>query len=109
MHPPTAPHTRIIEKAGCEALFVGAGGVVGAYTGLSDGGTATMTECVTIGWIADSVSIPVIMDGDTGHAGIMAVRRIGGRAGQSYRRNLGSGFDYVRTPRLAIALTLRAI
>jgi 2-methylisocitrate lyase-like PEP mutase family enzyme len=51
--------------------------VVGAYTGLSDVGTATMTECVTIaGWIADSVSIPVIMDGDTGHGGIMAVRRM---------------------------------
>jgi len=36
-----------------------------------------MTECVTIaGWIAESVSIPVIMDGDTGHGGIMAVRRM---------------------------------
>ena len=46
-------------KAGCEALFVGTGGVVGAYTGLADVGTATMSECVTIaGWIADSVSIP---------------------------------------------------
>jgi 2-methylisocitrate lyase-like PEP mutase family enzyme len=66
-----------MEKAGCEALFVGTGGVVGAYTGLSDVGTATMTECVTIAdWIADSVSIPVIMDGDTGHGGIMAVRRM---------------------------------
>ena len=77
LHPPTAAHARIIEKAGCEALFVGTGGVVGAYTGLADVGTATMTECVTIaGWIADSVSIPVIMDGDTGHGGIMAVRRM---------------------------------
>ena len=76
LHPPTAAHARIMEKAGCEALFVGTGGVVGAYTGLADVGTATMTECVTIaGWIADSVSIPVIMDGDTGHGGIMAVRR----------------------------------
>jgi 2-methylisocitrate lyase-like PEP mutase family enzyme len=66
-----------MEKAGCEALFVGTGGVVGAYTGLADVGTATMTECVTIaGWIADSVSIPVIIDGDTGHGGIMAVRRM---------------------------------
>ena len=66
-----------MQKGGCEALFVGTGGVVGAYTGLSDVGTATMTECVTIaGWIADSVSIPVIMDGDTGHGGIMAVRRM---------------------------------
>src|SRR5437868_13593632 len=77
LYPPTAAHARIMEKAGCEALFVGTGGVVGAYTGLADVGTATMTECVTIaGWIADSVSIPVIMDGDTGHGGIMAVRRM---------------------------------
>src|SRR6202047_2150354 len=77
LHPPTAAHARIMEKAGCEALFVGTGGVVGAYTGLADVGTATMTECVMIaGWIADSVSIPVIMDGDTGHGGIMAVRRM---------------------------------
>jgi 2-methylisocitrate lyase-like PEP mutase family enzyme len=77
LHPPTAAHARIMEKAGCEALFVGTGGVVGAYTGLADVGTATMTECVMIGgWIADSVSIPVIIDGDTGHGGIMAVRRL---------------------------------
>src|SRR5580704_15249955 len=66
LHPPTASHARIMERAGCEALFVGTGGVVGAYTGLADVGTATLSECVTIaGWIADSVSIPVIMDGDT--------------------------------------------
>src|SRR5262250_2950255 len=77
LHPPSAAHARIMEEAGCEALFVGTGGVVGAYTGLADVGTATMTECVTIaGWIADSVSIPVILDGDTGHGGIMAVRRL---------------------------------
>jgi 2,3-dimethylmalate lyase len=77
LHPPSAAHARIMERAGCEALFVGTGGVVGAYTGLADVGTATMTECVTIaGWIADSVSIPVIIDGDTGHGGIMAVRRM---------------------------------
>ena len=77
LHPPTAAHARIMDRAGCEALFVGTGGVVGAYTGLADVGTATMSECVEIaGWIADSVSIPVIMDGDTGHGGIMAVRRM---------------------------------
>jgi 2-methylisocitrate lyase-like PEP mutase family enzyme len=36
-----------------------------------------MTECVTIaGWIARSVAIPVMLDGDTGHGGIMAVRRL---------------------------------
>src|SRR3954452_3866414 len=77
LHPPSTAHARIMEKAGCEALFVGTGGVVGAYTGLADVGTATMSECVTIaGWIADSVSIPVMIDGDTGHGGVMAVRRL---------------------------------
>src|SRR5580698_9277866 len=77
LHPPSATMARIMEKSGCEALFVGTGGVVGAYTGLADVGTATMTECVQIaGWIANSVSTPVIMDGDTGHGGIMAVRRM---------------------------------
>src|SRR6266699_5205667 len=77
LHPPTAAHARIMERAGCEALFVGTGGVVGAYTGLADVGTATLSECVEIaGWIADSVRIPVMMDGDTGHGGIMAVRRM---------------------------------
>jgi 2-methylisocitrate lyase-like PEP mutase family enzyme len=77
MHPPSATLARIMEKSGCEALFVGTGGVVGAYTGMSDVGTATMTECVQIaGWIASAVSTPVIMDGDTGHGGVMAVRRM---------------------------------
>ena len=77
LHPPTAAHARIMERAGSEALFVGTGGVVGAYTGMADVGTATLSECVEIaGWISDSVRIPVIMDGDTGHGGIMAVRRM---------------------------------
>ncbi|MBY0267074.1 MAG: isocitrate lyase/PEP mutase family protein [Burkholderiales bacterium] len=77
LHPPSATHARIMEQAGCECGFVGTSGVVGSYTGLSDVGTATMTECVQIaGWIADSVDFPIIMDGDTGHGGIMAVRRM---------------------------------
>jgi 2-methylisocitrate lyase-like PEP mutase family enzyme len=77
LHPPTATHARIMEQAGCETGFVGTGGVVGSYTGLADVGTATMMECVQIaGWIAQSVNFPVIMDGDTGHGGIMAVRRM---------------------------------
>jgi 2-methylisocitrate lyase-like PEP mutase family enzyme len=77
LHPPSATHARIMELAGCEVGFVGTSGVVGSYTGLADVGTATMTECVQVaGWIADSVSFPVIMDGDTGHGGIMAVRRM---------------------------------
>ena len=77
LHPPTAAHGRIMQRAGCEAGFVGTGGVVGAYTGLADVGTLTMTECVQIaGWIAQAVDFPIIIDGDTGHGGVMAVRRL---------------------------------
>jgi 2-methylisocitrate lyase-like PEP mutase family enzyme len=77
MHPPTAALARIMEHSGCETLFVGTSAVVGGYTGMADVGTATMTECVQIaGWIAGSVATPVIIDGDTGHGGIMAVRRL---------------------------------
>jgi len=77
LHPPTATHARIMEKAGCEAGFVGTSGVVGSYTGLADVGTASMTECLQVGgWIAESVNFPVMLDGDTGHGGIMAVRRL---------------------------------
>ena len=51
--------------------------MVGTYTGLADVGVVTMTECLTIaGWIAQSVRFPVMVDGDTGHGGIMAVRRL---------------------------------
>ena len=77
LHTPTAQTARIMQEAGCEAAFVGTSGVVGNYTGMSDVGTATMTECVQIaGWIASSVDFPIIIDGDTGHGGIMAVRRL---------------------------------
>src|SRR3954469_25581259 len=77
LHPPTAALARIMEQAGCEAGFVGTSAVVGGITGLADVGTASMTECVQIGkWIAGAVNFPVILDGDTGHGGIMAVRRV---------------------------------
>ena len=77
LHPPTAALARVMEHAGCEAGFVGTSAVVGGITGLADVGTASMTECVQIGkWIAASVEFPVILDGDTGHGGVMAVRRL---------------------------------
>jgi 2-methylisocitrate lyase-like PEP mutase family enzyme len=77
LHPPTAALARVMEQAGCEAGFVGTSAVVGGITGLADVGTASMTECVQIGkWIAGAVNFPVILDGDTGHGGVMAVRRL---------------------------------
>jgi len=77
LHPPTAALARVMESGGCEAGFVGTSAVVGGITGLADVGTASMTECVQIGkWIAGAVNFPVILDGDTGHGGVMAVRRL---------------------------------
>src|SRR4051794_6104113 len=77
LHPPTAAHARVMEKAGCEAGFVGTGGVAGTYTGMADVGTMGMAECVQVaGWLAQAVNFPVMMDGDPGHGGVMAVRRM---------------------------------
>jgi 2-methylisocitrate lyase-like PEP mutase family enzyme len=66
-----------MEAHGVEVCFVGTSITGGNYTGLPDLGILSMTECVEIAkWIARSVKIPVILDGDTGHGGIMAVRRL---------------------------------
>ena len=66
-----------MEANGVEACFVGTSITGGNYTGLPDLGILSMTECVEFAkWIARSVKIPVILDGDTGHGGIMAVRRL---------------------------------
>ena len=62
LHPPSAAHARVMEEAGCEAGFVGTGGVVGAYTGMDDVGQASMMECIQIArWIAESVKFPIII------------------------------------------------
>jgi len=74
---PNAFHAKIMEANGVEACFVGTSITGGNYTGMPDLGILSMTECVAIAkWIARSVKIPVILDGDTGHGGIMAVRRL---------------------------------
>lgn len=74
---PNAFHAKIMEANGVEACFVGTSITGGNYTGLPDLGILSMTECVGFAkWIARSVRIPVILDGDTGHGGIMAVRRL---------------------------------
>src|SRR5438552_4225053 len=74
---PNAFHAKIMEANGVEACFVGTSITGGNYTGLPDLGVLSMTECSGFAkWIARSVKIPVILDGDTGHGGIMAVRRL---------------------------------
>ena len=77
LHRFSALLARVMEAAGAEAGFVGTSGVVGSYTGMEDLGTATLNECVQIAlWVARPVVFPMILDENTGHGGIMAVRRI---------------------------------
>jgi 2-methylisocitrate lyase-like PEP mutase family enzyme len=107
---PNAFHAKIMEANGVEACFVGTSITGGNYTGLPDLGILSMTECVGFAkWIAQSVKMPVILDGDTGHGGIMAVRRLvqecidAGLAGvrlddqplEQKRRTLSSGISIV--------------
>jgi 2-methylisocitrate lyase-like PEP mutase family enzyme len=74
---PNAFHAKILDASGVEACFVGTSITGGNYTGLPDLGVLSMTECVGFAkWIARAVKMPVILDGDTGHGGIMAVRRL---------------------------------
>src|SRR5262245_44123904 len=74
---PNAFHAKIMEANGVEACFVGTSITGGNYTGQPDLGILSLTECMDFArWIARSVRIPVILDGDTGHGGIMAVRRL---------------------------------
>lgn len=74
---PNAYHAKIMDAAGVEAAFIGTSITGGNYTGLPDTGVLSATECVEIGgYIARAVSFPVILDGDTGHGGVTAVRRL---------------------------------
>jgi 2-methylisocitrate lyase-like PEP mutase family enzyme len=66
-----------MEAAGVEAAFIGTGITGGRYTGLGDSGLITATEALWIAkYIAGAVSFPIILDGDTGHGGPPAVRRL---------------------------------
>jgi 2-methylisocitrate lyase-like PEP mutase family enzyme len=68
---------QLMDRTGCEAGFVGTNITYGNYTGLPDTGVASATECLMIGgYIARAVSFHVLLDGDTGHGGRDAVRRL---------------------------------
>jgi 2-methylisocitrate lyase-like PEP mutase family enzyme len=74
---PDAGTAKIMEGAGVEAAFIGTGITGGRYTGLGDTGLITATEALWIAkYIAGAVSFPLILDGDTGHGGPPAVRRL---------------------------------
>jgi 2-methylisocitrate lyase-like PEP mutase family enzyme len=74
---PDAGSAKLMEAAGVEAAFIGTGITGGRYTGLADTGLISSTEALWIAkYICDAVSFPIILDGDTGHGGPPAVRRL---------------------------------
>ncbi len=67
---------RIIEKVGFKALFVGGYPATAALMGKPDISFLTLSEMVDhIARLTDTVGIPVFVDGDTGHGGVLNVAR----------------------------------
>src|SRR5438045_4147749 len=73
---PNAAFARQVERAGFEALYVSGAGLANMTAGLPDIGLLTLTEVARLaGWIADAVTIPAIVDADTGFGGAENVAR----------------------------------
>jgi len=67
---------RIIEQAGFKALTIGGYASSAALLGRPDLSFLTLTEMADcIRRVVDAVNIPVFTDGDTGHGGVLNVRR----------------------------------
>src|ERR1700740_725144 len=73
---PNAAMARQVERAGFDAVYISGAGMANATAGVPDSGLLTMTEVVTLaGYIANAVTIPAIVDGDTGFGGAENVAR----------------------------------
>lgn len=75
-----APHdvfsARIMEQSGIELLFLGGFGASASLLGLPDVGLITQTEIVEAARrMVSAVTVPVIVDADTGHGGVQNVWR----------------------------------
>jgi methylisocitrate lyase len=67
---PNAAMARQAEGAGFEAVYVSGAGMANATAGVPDIGLLSMTEVVTLaGFVASAVTIPAIVDADTGFGG----------------------------------------
>ena len=65
-----AAMARQVERAGFEAVYVSGAGMANATAGVPDIGLLSMTEVVTLaGYVAHAVTIPAIVDADTGFGG----------------------------------------
>jgi methylisocitrate lyase len=68
---------KLAERAGFELLFLSGYAVAATYLGEPDFGILTQTEVIeTARRVVRSVRVPVIVDGDTGHGGVVNVQRL---------------------------------
>jgi 2-methylisocitrate lyase-like PEP mutase family enzyme len=66
-----------MEHAGCECAFIGTGLYFSRLGGVPDQGLVTATESIWVSkFLAEAVHYPLILDGDTGHGGPPAVKRL---------------------------------
>ena len=73
---PNAAMARQVERAGFDAVYVSGAGMANATAGVPDVGLLSMTEVVTLaGYVANAVTIPAIVDADTGFGGAENVAR----------------------------------
>jgi 2-methylisocitrate lyase-like PEP mutase family enzyme len=67
---------RVIEELGFEAVYVTGAGIANMLLGVPDVGLTTMTEVRdTVAAIAEAVSVPIIVDADTGYGNAVNVVR----------------------------------
>src|ERR1700757_1033430 len=73
---PNAAMARQGERLGFDAVYVSGAGMANATAGVPDIGLLTLTEVVQLaGYIANAVTIPAIVDADTGFGGTENVAR----------------------------------
>src|SRR5437870_7871169 len=73
---PNAGMARQVERAGFDAVYVSGAGMANATAGVPDIGLLSMAEIVTLaGYVAHAVTIPAIVDADTGFGGAENVAR----------------------------------
>lgn len=71
-----AMFARLVESLGFEAVYVTGAGIANMHLGAPDIGLTTLTElAATVAAIADAVSIPMIVDADTGFGNAVNVVR----------------------------------
>lgn len=73
---PNALTARVVEETGFAACYVSGAGVTNTYLGMPDLGLMTATELADhVAAIADAVSIPLVVDADTGFGNALNVQR----------------------------------